>query len=398
MPRFALLKILTREASMNPSNIDQTAPEPDLNERSKYEMSLAEFPLAFLSKRVPSDTKVLVYEDEIVGKGGKKVKRHWEIMPHPTLGSPTASTSSTLFELFQLWSEQQFASRDIHFGSIYELIQRKGLKEDDGETYKRIRDDLDRLVGIVIKATNAFWDNKLKAYVSMTFHLFESYKTYSADADHPEQRTLPLAHITVSPTLWQSVSSNAIIALQNVPREAFHRYTPTEQRLALYLAKMLHKKPEHRRNADILTSQIPITAKLYKKRKQILSRACDGLIAKKFPYLSSYRYEGNRRGSGENVIFTRKMKQVQRPSSTKEDRSDDGAKLDLLVSDILEVTGDPHSRNFYTLVAKKVREQTVYRAIAATRQAHLQGDIKTSRGRYFTAIIKQLAAEDGVEL
>jgi hypothetical protein len=385
---------------MNPSNIDNTVAKPDLSERSKYEMSLAEFPLAFLSTRMPDDIRVLVYEDEITGKNGRKVKRRWEIKPDATLGFPTSSTQSTLFELFQLWAEQQFTSRHIHFGSIYELIKRKGLKQDDGDTYQRIRDDLDRLVGIVIKATNAFWDNKAKAYVSTSFHLFESAKFYFADPEHPEQSTLPLARITASPELWQSVSSNAVIALQNVPREVFHGYTPTEQRLALYLAKMLHNKPEHRRNADTLTSQIPITAKLYKKRKQLLSRACDGLIAKEFPYLSHYRYEGDKRGTGENIIFSRKMKQVERLSAdqAKEDMSDDEAKRNLLVSDILEVTGDAHSRSFYTLVAKKIREPTIYRAIAATRQAHLQGDIKTSRARYFTATIKQLAREDGVRL
>jgi hypothetical protein len=374
---------------MNPSTIDQTVAKPDVKERSKYEMSLAEFPLAFLSTRTPEDVRALVYEDEIAGKNGKKVKRRWEIMPHHTLGFPTASTSSTLFELFQLWAERQFASPHIYFGSVYEMIKRKGLQQDDAHTYQRIREDLERLVGITVKATNAFWDNKAKAYVTRVFHLFESVDFFYTDPENPEQSTLPLAKISASPTLWQSVSSNALIALQNVPREEFHSYTPTEQRLALYLAKMLHSKPEHRRNADTLTSQIPITAKLYKQRKYTLSRACDGLIAKKFPYLSSYRYEGDKRGSGENIIFTRKMKQVQRPQATKEDTSDEEAKRDLLVTDILEVTGDPHSKSFYALVVKKVRGQTVYRAIAATRQAHLQGEIKTSRARYFTGIINQ---------
>jgi hypothetical protein len=383
---------------MNSSTIEQTVAKPDLNERSKYEMSLAEFPLAFLSTRQPSDAKVLVYEDEISGKNGRKVKRRWEIMPHHSLGFPTASTQSTFFELFQLWAERQFSSPHIYFGSVYEIIKRKGLQQDDAHTYQRIREDLERLVGITVKATNAFWDNKAKAYVTRVFHLFESVDFFYTDPENPEQSTLPLAKITASPTLWQSVSSNAIIALQNVPREDFHGYTPTEQRLALYLAKMLHNKPEHRRNADTLTSQIPITAKAYKKRKQLLSRACDGLIAKKFPYLSTYRYEGNKRDSGENIIFTRKLKQVQLPVAAKEDMGDEEVKINLLVSDILEVTGDGHSKSFYTLVAKKVRDQTVYRAIAATRQAHLQGEIKTTRARYFTGIIKQLAKDEGVEL
>jgi hypothetical protein len=367
-------------------------------QRMKYELSLAEFPLAFLSTRVPEEASSLVYEDEIIGKNGVKIQRRWEIMPHKTLGFPTPSTQSTMFELFQLWSEQGFASKDIHFGTIYELIKRKGLKQDDKKTYQRIKDDLDCLSGIVIRAKNAFWDNERKTYISRTFSLFQSLDFAYSDPKNPDKSALPFGVITASETLWQSVLANSIFVLKDMDRLTFHNYTPIEQRLGLYLAKMLYNKSQYRRHADKLTEQIPITARLYKQRKYRLSKACDGLIKKKFPYMSGYKYQRAKNGKGDIIIFYRKTKNTIEKTTKLEPGSDEEARLNLLVSDIIHVTEDEHSRNFYTLVVKKVREQTIYRAISTTRQAHLQSEIKTSKARYFTALIQRLAKEDGVSL
>src|SRR5687767_11834441 len=117
----------------------QPVPDEPQSPKTKYEMSLAEFPFSFLSTHQPKDAKSIVYEDEITGKGGRPVKRRWEIFPHASLGFPTPSTQSTLFELFQIWAERDFSSPEIHFGSLYELIKRKGIKNASLDAYERIR-------------------------------------------------------------------------------------------------------------------------------------------------------------------------------------------------------------------------------------------------------------------
>ena len=142
--------------------------------RPKYEMNLAEFPLAFLTTRIPKEARYLIYEDEITGENGKKVPRKWKVLPHPEHGFLTPSGQSTLFELFQIWKESSFESQLIRFGNIYEIIKRKKLTQNDEKTYDRIRRDLDTLIGIIIEAENAFWDNEKSAYVDKKFHLFES--------------------------------------------------------------------------------------------------------------------------------------------------------------------------------------------------------------------------------
>jgi len=136
--------------------------------RSKYEMNLAEFPFALLTTEIPKGTNALEYQDTIVGRDGKEIQRRWKIYPHPKYGFPTPSTQAPLFELFQIWAQSNFESSIIHFGSIYELIKRRGL-QDDKRTYERIRRDLNLLVGVIIEAKDAFWDNEKKRMATKRF-------------------------------------------------------------------------------------------------------------------------------------------------------------------------------------------------------------------------------------
>ena len=77
---------------------------------------------------------------------------------------------------------------------------------------------------------------------------------------------------------------------------------------------------------------------------------------------------------------------------------EDQARRELLVKDILEVTGDPKSKGFYFLLAKKLDSQTIYRALSETREASREGEIRTNRARYFTDLVKRYAAERGITL
>jgi len=125
--------------------------------KSKYELTLAEFPTFPVAKSNLKLPKSRVFEDTILGKDGEAVKRIWTVIPHESLGFGTPSTHATLFELMQIWKEQGFASQYIHFKSIFHLLKRIG-KGTGNSQYKQIEKDLEVLVGIIIKAKNAFWD------------------------------------------------------------------------------------------------------------------------------------------------------------------------------------------------------------------------------------------------
>jgi hypothetical protein len=69
-----------------------------------------------------------------------------------------------------------------------------------------------------------------------------------------------------------------------------------------------------------------------------------------------------------------------------------------MVEDILAVTGDPKSKAFYNLVAQKLDEQTIYRALSETKEASRNGEIRTNRARYFTDLIKRYADQRNITL
>jgi hypothetical protein len=363
--------------------------------RSKYEMNLAEFPLALLAKRKLKEVRVIEYDDTISGANGEMIQRKWTVSPSARFGFGSTAITATLFELFQIWKDQGFQSRNIQFQSIYNLIQRMGDRTTSDKAYERIRNDLTALAEISIEAKNAFWDNEKKAYVTKVFHLFDSVTLYHKTAKSPHQEILPLSYITASETLMQSVAANAIITLQGVNRELFHSLTPTQQRLGLYLAKMLFKSAEHRRDVEKLAQQIPITAKTYKHIKYLLSRACDGLIKQNFPYLTRYRFEPSRRQGRDNIVFLRNGALPSRAATENEETK---AMYDLLIDDILAVTGAPDRRAFYVRAVRALPKENILTCLSLTNAAKQQQEIKKTPDRYFTGLILDYATKNGIHI
>lgn len=373
--------------------------------KAKYELNLAEFPVTILSKRLPEGFKAIEYQDTIVGKDGKIVPRKWKVSPSTDYGFGSSQALITLFELFQIWKEQDFETSTIRFESIYNLLKRVGL-EDASLNYERLRRDLNALVGITIEAKNAFWDNERKAYVDKTFHLFNEVTFYRREGPKGQQ-PLPFAWIQASDVLWGSIQANAILTT-GFSGAWFRQLSPTAQRLALYLSKMLHSQTFHRREVNKLAEQIPLQAQTYKKVKHQLTKGTQELLDKGHPLLEAFSYEKQRDGKGENIIFYRKSAKDHlgaRPHSPREQEQEEldfeKARRDLLIQDIIAVTGagdGKRSRAFYELVTQKLNEGTIRRALSETKAASHAGEIRTNEAKFFTAAVERSAAEQGIIL
>jgi hypothetical protein len=74
------------------------------------------------------------------------------------------------------------------------------------------------------------------------------------------------------------------------------------------------------------------------------------------------------------------------------------AKVDQLVLEILEVTGDAKSRNFYFKLAWNLPEDIIRTAISDARSEKLAGKIRKSPGAFFTDWIKTLVATQGLKM
>ncbi len=146
---------------------------------SRDEMNLAEFPLTILSTRASlpgkgTEVKTLEFSDQVRGKNGEIVNRQWIITGADKFGLPTSSDDEVLLGLLKLTVNTGFMDRKVYF-SRYELL--KILKwTTEGRSYARLQKALDRLSGVRIKATNAFFDNETKSHSTRNFGLIDAYE------------------------------------------------------------------------------------------------------------------------------------------------------------------------------------------------------------------------------
>lgn len=392
------------------AEIQTKIPEDLKLNKARYELSLSEFPVTLLSKPA-QNREAIEYRDTITGKDGELVERVWKVYPDAKHGFGTSSTLSTLYELFQVWNELGFADKMITFGTLYSFAKRKRIKPTN-TAYSTLRRDLRCLAGLVVEAKNAFWDNQKRAYVDAYFHLFDRVRFYKETPTG--QMTLPLSYIEASDELFGSVVMNNLLVCE-FDGEFFHSLKPTEQRLALYLSKMLRNQDVHKRDLMKLAEQLPLTASLRKKIKQQLKQATQGLIEKSFQLLDGYEFEKNCDGDGENIVFFRKRntrrgkkarhgnagsrtaipKRTIRPAAAP---ANPDYVQDCLTQDILVACGDEKSRNFYRKVARRIPKELVYQAIAEVKEVRNLGAIKKSRGALFTKLIKDKARNFGINL
>jgi hypothetical protein len=235
-----------------------------------------------------------------------------------------------------------------------------------------------------------------KAYVTKNFHLFVSVSFYHRNPDEPYQDTLPFSYIKASEELFGSIAANALVTLKGVDRELFYSLTPTEQRLGLYLSKRLHKDKEHRRDVEALASQMPILSPLYKNKKRQITRACEGLIKKNFPYLTSYRYEPSQRIRRDNIIF---LKENHAPSNVAKLTADEArAKRDLLVDDIIAITREPNRRAFYESAVAAFPQQAILSCLSIVKGEKNEGGIRSSAHGLFYSLLMDYARKHTIKL
>lgn len=141
---------------------------------ARDEMNLAEFPLTVLSKRVDPAVKTLEFTDSIKGKNGELINRTWIITGADRFGLPTSSDDEVLLGLLKLTADEGLNQRKVHF-TRYELL-RILRWTTEGRSYTRLQNALDRLSGVRIKATNAFYDNESKLHSTRNFGIIDEYE------------------------------------------------------------------------------------------------------------------------------------------------------------------------------------------------------------------------------
>jgi len=201
----------------------------------KDEMNLAVFPIAALSVRVPKDVKALKFQDSIQGENGKIMKRTWTVQGGSDCGLPTAGDEDVYVALMELTRKLGFSDRKVNF-SRYELAKRLGWSPC-GKTYSRIEQALLRLANVNIHASNAFWDNAKRSYVTVSFSLIQEYQLYDEKPRKGEKLRSdpPSSFFMWTERLFESFKSGYIKFLDT--ELYFKLNSATARRLFRYLDK-----------------------------------------------------------------------------------------------------------------------------------------------------------------
>jgi plasmid replication initiation protein len=243
---------------------------------SRDEMNLAEFPLTVLSKRADPSVKTLEFSDYVKGKNGDLVNRTWIITGADKFGLPTSSDDEVLLGLLKLTADEGLQTRKVHF-TRYELL-RILRWTTEGRSYTRLQNALDRLSGVRIKATNAFYDNETKLHSTRNFGIIDAYEINDGRDTRP-------SFFTWSEVLFKSFQVGFIkkldldfyLDLESAVSKRLYRYLDKHfwyrSRMQVNLFTLAHEKIGVSRNyvyASSLRQQIePALEEL--KQKGILS-------------------------------------------------------------------------------------------------------------------------------
>jgi plasmid replication initiation protein len=262
----------------------------------KDEMNLAEYPFALLTPRLPPGSKTFTLTQQIRDAHGKIITQTWAVLGSDKYGLPTPYDDDVLLALLYCYKSQNSAGKRIYF-TLYELcriMQRPPSKQ----AYARLRVALNRLISTTIAATNCFYDNLAKSWVSESFHLFERYQVYQEQKRRAAAP--PLSFIEMSEVFYRSVALANYI--KNLDLDLYYRLTSaTSKRLFRYLDKNRYQKPQYEEGLIKLARKLPLQATYPSQIKQKLAQAHAEL--QQHRYLATVTYDVTPQGE-DKVTYT----------------------------------------------------------------------------------------------
>jgi hypothetical protein len=108
--------------------------------------------------------------------------------------------------------------------------------------------------------------------------------------------------------------------------------------------------------------------------------------------------QGLTRRLNVNDLEKAALKKGVRDQSSADSEFRVAAERRILVADILEVCGDQHSRGFYIRVVQKIPAEIIRAALSETKYRAGTGNIKKSKGAFFTNEVTRLAKDRGIDL
>lgn len=274
---------------------------------SRDELHLATYPVALLSFQAKQGKTIVQTRETRHPITKKPITSTWRVMGSDALGLPTPTDEAVLMVLMEISREQGF-TQEVTFTQL-DVLQRLGWDRSQ-TSYKKLVLAFERLTSVTITSQNVFWDATNKAFVQTAFHLLEEFEIVAtpgryrkAKDGEDSSKGAAMSRFVWGTPLWRSFKDGNLkpISLSFY----FELSLPLSRRLFRFLDLVKYDgKPVYRIGLRKMCEQFLAVspAKYPSVYKNTLCPAHEELIEQGF--LRDVRYEANKAGDGENVIYT----------------------------------------------------------------------------------------------
>lgn len=345
---------------------------------TKEEMNLVEYPIQFLSFKIPEGINTVKWEGQVILKNGQKVQSSWEIVGSEKYGLPRYKDRDVLLGLLYYWHLNNFESPELVIEDVREFLEL--LRWDTSKFYyEQLEQSLNRLSTVTIIARYSFWDNEKKDYLThIAIHLLDMAQLDKRDNNRY------ILKVRAGKEFWESVKKGYLKSLN------FDFYLELESPIAKALYSYLDKKSYGKESfvieLDKLASHLGITAKQQKHRKQSIKEACEKLIQK--GYLSCYLFQ--KRNGTEYVIFDFNKGYLE--PEFQEHLAQNEAYVQHLIEEISRVVGRDNPE-YIEKVARNVPPDLIFRILGEIKEMAVNGELRTSRFEAFKKLVKKYMKE-----
>lgn len=228
---------------MNSENAVIDRHDPPCRDGYRDELNFAEFPLASLSSTLPKGVKTLEFSDQIFDKSRNDyVNRRLTITASDKYGLPTAMDDEVILGLIQLTAQAEHVDRKVLF-TRYELLKLLNWT-DDTRNYARLKQSLNRWLGVTLYYDRAWWSKEEQSWVSEGFHVLEQVTIL--DSERRRRRTREGGQEAgKSFFVWNEVVFNSFKA-GYLKQLDFDFYKGLESAIAKRMYRFLDKRFYHR--------------------------------------------------------------------------------------------------------------------------------------------------------
>lgn len=317
------------------------------------------------------------------------------------VGVLNTSHLKILYGVLKLWAKNLSPTGEVSF-SRNELREIMGGKHG-GWVHRRIKQWLFDLFNIPIEWEYSFYDAESGKTLEIVeaFRFFNHVTIYSKGND-PNKLSFQESRVVLNNLVVKNILNKGGKNLR------FDVILTLKSEISLLLYRFLDWKMSHQEKLEKdlkdLFEEIglEVTSGKYKYpsgRKQAIKEVIAELEGKNIStgVLRNFSIEPMR-DSNDFKLVVEKHPILASISPHLEKGEMKRFRTEDLVKQIIEVCGDEHSRQFYTLIAEKMDSGVIYKALSETKDASQMSIIKTTKARYFTNIIKRYAQEAGIDL